>query len=167
MGATKKTFKEKFKPIIITCKICGKECETSGFNQKTCKECQLINRKLNIQNWYVAHYTHKRGREYHKKSWRKIKRAIYDLLGNRCANPFNIEHGDFLTELRCLQIDHVHGDGRAQRLGKNPYKYLKQILDELTYGSTDYQLLCANCNWIKAIEHKKLLRNRKDRVDEN
>jgi hypothetical protein len=80
----------------------------------------------------------------------KIKREIFDLLGNKCINPYNINHGDFIQDIRCLQIDHVHGGGSKEiKRMKSPFKYYEFILKKIKVGSKDYQLLCANCNQIK------------------
>lgn len=72
---------------------------------------------------------------------------IIEKLGNKCSNPYNLNHGDFLTDARCLQIDHVHGDGKKDReiYGKS-FKFLQKVLAD---SENNYQLLCANCNWIK------------------
>lgn len=52
---------------------------------------------------------------------------------------------------RALQIDHVHGDGWAElRNGANTFLHLKRVLAD---KANRYQLLCANCNWIKRAEN--------------
>jgi len=35
------------------------------------------------------------------------------------------------------------------------FSYYRFILNEIKAGSKDYQLLCANCNWIKKFEEKE------------
>ena len=55
-----------------------------------------------------------------------------------------------------LQIDHIHGGGNKDREesgtsgGWSFYKYLKK-----KHYPPGYQVLCANCNSIKAEEEKK------------
>lgn len=79
--------------------------------------------------------------------WRK-KSQLTDLIEkmqkNRCLSH---EH-------RALQIDHVHGHGTKElkKLSLN-CGYLKKVLAD-TEGN--YQLLCANCNWIKRSENKEV-----------
>lgn len=82
-----------------------------------------------------------------KEHRRKLRLAVLAKFGNKCAicgfdNP------------RALQIDHVFGDGKADRKaysnGATP-KYLRKILED-TSGM--YQLLCANCNILKYWESK-------------
>jgi hypothetical protein len=64
-----------------------------------------------------------------------------------------------MTDPRALQIDHVHGGGSGKRTrehrGPNE-TYYNHILKEIKAGSRDYQLLCANCNWIKRYENKEI-----------
>ena len=85
-----------------------------------------------------------------RKYQRKIYNKIIDLLGNKCVNPFNLNHGDFIADVRCLQIDHKEGGGTKEikKIG-NMSKYYRFILKQINAGSNNYQLLCANCNWIK------------------
>ena len=93
------------------------------------------------------------GKEGHNKTCRRYRRdmkeEVYKLLGNKCSNPFNIGHGTFLTDIRCLQIDHINGGGSHQKTHGPVYSV---ILREIKAGSKEYQLLCANCNWIKRHE---------------
>lgn len=70
------------------------------------------------------------------------------LLGNEC------QHCGF-KDPRALQIDHVNGGGnREHKEIKNTRKFYDKVLAD-TSGT--YQLLCANCNWIKRHERKENL----------
>ena len=83
------------------------------------------------------------------KSRQKLKNEIFDLLGNRCVCCG-------FSDVRALQIDHVKGNGNQEiKRFKNVYQYYKNILDKLRSGSKDYQLLCANHNWIKRFENNE------------
>jgi hypothetical protein len=108
---------------------------------------------------YMKEYHRKHGRPDSRKAHKvdiKIREEIFTLLGNQCSNPFNLEHGNFLTDKRCLQIDHVNGNGLKERKIFPSYStFLKHVLEEITKGSREYQLLCANCNWIKRREHNE------------
>lgn len=57
------------------------------------------------------------------------------------------------SDPRALQFDHVHGGG-TRELKKHGMKpsYYKMILENM---DGKYQLLCANCNWIKRHEEKE------------
>lgn len=86
----------------------------------------------------------------------KVMAEIIQLLGSKCANPYNIDHGGFSTMINCLQIDHVNGKGTKERKNlKSPFKYYEYILQQIKVGSKDYQLLCANCNYIKRLLNKE------------
>ena len=72
--------------------------------------------------------------------YEKIKAEVFVLLGGLCkACGFD--------DPRALQIDHVGGGGAAERKKKTGTSYLLHV--KKNYDSGDYQLLCANCNWIK------------------
>nr|MDO8098602.1 hypothetical protein [Candidatus Njordarchaeota archaeon] len=81
---------------------------------------------------------------------RKCKRlGIFELLGNKCAQCG-------ISDQRVLQIDHINGGGRRERMTfQSNYPYYSHVFEELQQGSKDYQLLCANCNIIKLIESKE------------
>lgn len=81
----------------------------------------------------------------------KLREKIIDLLGGKCTNPYNLNHGDFTTDSRYLQIDHVNGGGNKERIRNNHniVLFYLSILKKIKEGSKEYQLLCANCNWIK------------------
>lgn len=79
-------------------------------------------------------------REYARK-WRV--RVIMFLGGKRerCGN----------NDSRVLQVDHVNGGGNKERQAlhsNNASTMAKRILN----FPENYQLLCANCNWIKRWE---------------
>ena len=93
-----------------------------------------------------------------RKSERKrrqfIKNEILKLLGNQCINPYG-EHKEPYTNILALQIDHINGGGNKARKKVNVTKFYLDILKEIQNGSKDYQLLCANCNWIKRFKNKE------------
>lgn len=56
------------------------------------------------------------------------------------------------SDFRALQLDHVLGDGGKERAGR------KKINRAIVRGQIDisrYQVLCANCNWIKRYENNE------------
>lgn len=98
------------------------------------------------------HQTHKEERRKYIHAYRAAKRLeIIRLLGGQCANPFGLHDKPF-TDIRCLQIDHVHGCGYKERkvegLTSDRYPRIIKFLKENPHQDK-YQLLCANCNWIK------------------
>lgn len=76
---------------------------------------------------------------------RKLRQAVLDVLGGQCLRCGFIDS-------RALQIDHVHGGGTQERKRlKNPQSFYNKVLRD----QSGYQLLCANCNWIKKHEQQE------------
>ena len=78
-----------------------------------------------------------------------IKRSRYlvvGLLGGIC-----VKCG--FKDIRALQIDHVDGGGSQARKTKGTN--YSEIARDIKNGSKKYQLLCANCNWIKRDENNE------------
>ena len=78
--------------------------------------------------------------DYVKVNYKHHKLEVYRLLGNCCSCCG-------LSEISCLQIDHVNNDGAEHRKqlngGDKIYRYI------LTHYDTEkdrFQLLCANCH---------------------
>lgn len=86
---------------------------------------------------------------YTKRTWKKLKDKVIEYLGSKCEKCG-------ITDKRVLQIDHIKGDGEKERRGKNRIssnKFCKKVLS--TPKGKEYQLLCANCNWIKKYENEE------------
>lgn len=82
----------------------------------------------------------------------RLKRAIIDLLGGKCANcPFD--------DYRALQIDHVDGNSKddPRNVRRGGTVYYSGVLKFLIANPLQkfYQILCANCNWIKRAERNE------------
>ena len=77
----------------------------------------------------------------------ELKVECFEKLGGKCC------HCGFDRDERALQIDHVHGGGNQERqqLKSTRALYRKVLADVAGL----YQLLCANCNWIKRHENKE------------
>ena len=58
------------------------------------------------------------------------------------------------SDKRALQIDHVNGNGMQDRKS-GYYKFYQDVIASLERGEKKYQILCANCNWIKRRELKE------------
>lgn len=114
---------------------------------------RYLRNKEHILDLRHQRYLRQREKESKKayEKFRSLREEIMKLLGGKCTNPYNLlPHPDWCNNYACLQIDHVHGDGHIERKeNKYPYKTLRVILEKVKAGSQDYQLLCANCNWIK------------------
>lgn len=80
--------------------------------------------------------------EYNKR----LRARILELLGGKCPCGF--------SDPRALQVDHVNGNGSEDRR-VHGRKYTKEVIRSIEAGEGKYQLLCANCNWIKRYENKE------------
>jgi hypothetical protein len=86
-------------------------------------------------------------REIHMAYRGRIKKAIHALLGGKCSRcGFDDE--------RALQIDHINGGGAKDVAQKGSYQ--RRVLQSIMDGEKKFQLLCANCNWIKRFEKKEV-----------
>lgn len=83
-----------------------------------------------------------------REKYRKTKEEILSLLGSKCKRCG-------FSDIRALQIDHIEGGGnKALKNANNEYRRILKFLRENIYQNK-YQLLCANCNWIKKSENKE------------
>jgi hypothetical protein len=81
-----------------------------------------------------------------KERRRRLRMAVIAFFGSKCATCG-------FDDVRALQIDHVFGGGckeRAERTEQS--KYYIQVMKDT---SGKYQLLCANCNWLKRFENNE------------
>lgn len=112
-------------------------------------------RKQQMRIYAHNYITTPEGRKYMREYRDRIRLEIVRLLGEKCSNPHCLVPNG-CSDIRCLQIDHVNGGGRKELEKFNSrVLYYKFVLEQIKYGSKDYQLLCANCNWIKKYENKE------------
>lgn len=92
------------------------------------------------------------GKEKFREYWRRLRKATLELMGNKCVRCG-------FSDARALQIDHIHGHGGEdkRRAGK---AYPLKVMDSLMKNEGKYQLLCANCNWIKRCENNETVLGR-------
>ena len=77
-----------------------------------------------------------------------LRQEILKKFGNKCCRCG-------FDDSRALQIDHIYGGGAKElREFNSTYRYYKYLLS-LTLPNESYQLLCANCNWIKKFERNE------------
>lgn len=115
-----------------------------------------------VQNWRKVKANMDKFNEYQKKyrilnvvKKRKqmldysnsLKSAIFEILGKECAICG-------FSDNRALQIDHINGGGNLEKksITKNYYKF---VLGQIVKNDRKYQILCANCNWIKRSNNKE------------
>src|SRR5882672_1972397 len=154
LSQRKKNWRERCRSKGL-CMDCGKSNTRLG--KTRCEPCTDKRRKYYKQNRTeiirkVSEHQKKNiisRREYMREYSRSARIDAIKKMGGKCIR---CRFKDF----RALQIDHVNGDGYLDNidvsLGKSHGRqtsgiaFLKKVLADKK-GS--YQLLCANCNWIK------------------
>ena len=63
-----------------------------------------------------------------------------------------------VADVRCLQIDHVNGGGCKELRSINRSHW--KLANMVQQNPEKYQLLCANCNWIKKHENDEVSHGR-------
>jgi hypothetical protein len=88
-------------------------------------------------------------RENSNRYYWRARNNVIKALGNKCAKCG-------YSDARALQVDHVNGGGVRERKlnGWAPTKFYNDIAENP--DPTKWQLLCANCNWIKRHENQEM-----------
>jgi len=83
---------------------------------------------------------------------RKLLKEIHEWFGGKCCTCG-------FSDARALQIDHIDGGGVKELKNKsgNREHYYSVVLRSLKANERKYQVLCANCNWIKRHTNQELL----------
>lgn len=107
-----------------------------------------------VREIHRKHYLKRREKaiETSKKVYVTDRDRIFEILGKKCVRCG-------FDDRRALQIDHVGGGGNIERryLTSRGSNYLKFVLEDITENQDkNYQILCANCNWIKRAENKEV-----------
>lgn len=95
---------------------------------------------------------------YKRKIERQVKkRKAFAVFGDYCARCG-------FQDIRALQLDHIHGGGTKERNGNKKIdkalSYYKWIIKNPELAKLKFQVLCANCNWIKREESNELARGK-------
>lgn len=87
---------------------------------------------------------------------RKLRLSVIEILGNKCCKCG-------FSDRRALQIDHINGGGSKERKEKGfNGNFHRHVLKSFMNKENKYQLLCANCNWIKRCEENETKHNLKE-----
>ncbi len=109
-------------------------------------ETRNVQRRDQKKSWYkknIARLTVER-RTYQHKRYERLRQAVLAFYGNKCSRcSFN--------DSRALQLDHIFGGGTKEHCLHGTDTTYNRALK----FSHEYQLLCANCNWIKRVENKE------------
>lgn len=92
-----------------------------------------------------------RDRNRIRKRARRLRKEVMILLGGIKCRKCGFK------DFRALQIDHKKGGGKNERsLTSNSVKFYLFCLKNPIESKIKYQVLCANCNWIKRHTNKEL-----------
>lgn len=102
--------------------------------------------KRYMQRWRIENRARKN--ELGRQSQQRIKDKVFHMLGDVCCRCG-------FTDVRALQVDHINQAvekrGEPKRAGKSLYAAIARGEKPIT----EFQLLCANCNWIKRYENNE------------
>ena len=91
----------------------------------------------------------KKNRERIRELRRYWKEKAFIVLGGKCVRC------EF-KDMRALQIDHIKANAKKDKKYFGNYTYYKKIAEmSVEERKKTYQILCANCNWIKRWENKE------------
>lgn len=137
--------------------LCKQCTSTTYFNKKAarikvvakkvCRDCGLVFEDLTENHSLLYCPVHRTKKAHRFRIREKRRMKVYEALGGaKCRNCG-------FTNRYALQIDHVFGNGAKERLNfgmswETWYKYIIKNPDQ-------YQILCANCNWIKRFENRE------------
>lgn len=140
-----------------SCKNCQSEIsaqyhrKTKIVKPKTCRTCGVLitDKSRTGCFFYCSGHRGQAKKQYQNKKMRhrvQLRERLFKILGDKCVRCG-------FTDRRALQVDHKSGDGAAERRLFGTYweKWYVYALQHLY----KYQLLCANCNWIKRFENKE------------
>ncbi len=104
---------------------------------------------VNHPRWMGGNEVHTSKKRYSDR----MRVATLAALGGICVRCG-------FSDERALQVDHINGGGWKERkeLGG---KMKKIVLESILAKENKYQLLCANCNWIKRTENRELRSDKK------
>lgn len=117
------------------CPLCGRGKEDPSY--RLCASCREKARVLAVL---------RREGKAPVTSSTKLRLRLIEVYGGKCVRC------GFLDG-RALQLDHIQGDGYKEKADKNYYRFLKRVTDNPDFER--FQLLCANCNWIKRHENNE------------
>lgn len=91
----------------------------------------------------VQRWTEKGGRKRYRQRW---KERVLDALGHQCNRCG-------FSDERALQVDHINGGGARHKrtLGGDQIALYRYVMSH----PYEFQILCANCQWIKRVDKQE------------
>lgn len=114
--------------------------------QVLCANCNTIKVLEEKEHPYISNPTdvQLKRRIVQQKHTQKLKLEAMNALGGvACKTCGNVD-------IRCLQVDHIHGGGGKELVKLKTSGVYKKIRDDPSCRY-NYQVLCANCNMIKRV----------------
>ena len=135
---------------------CTKCCSWQGSENRRklrAKDPEAYRKKHteDARRWRLANP--EKSKEMQKRYRDNRRKKLMELLGGiKCARCG-------FDDYRALHIDHVNGGGNREKLmlgqASFPLRFIREEIER--YGRDKYQVLCANCNWIKRHEEGQYL----------
>src|SRR6266850_2117627 len=120
---------------------CQRDSDKKNRKDRRAKARARYNRNLKQRRLWRNVYSQRRRAE--------LRQEVLKALGDRCSRCG-------FTDWRALQIDHINGGGLIEHQKYSGSRYHPHVLRSVKRGSKKYQLLCANCNWIKRYEQHEI-----------
>ena len=118
------------------------------------KDLEMIKEEKHIynKNYYFKHTQNLSLKETKQQKRRRysanIRLKLLNLLGMKCKRCG-------FHDVRALQIDHINGGGSIENKKYGKDLRHRQMIKSIERGEKKYQLLCANCNFIKRFENNE------------
>jgi len=144
---------KKWSRIHNKCKNC-RTTHTKHKGHGLCVKCWekiIRNKTPKRKKWQKEHRENNRERvrENDTKYNHNLRQKVVDALGGECKKCG-------FRDIRALQIDHINGGGYQEIKRFSAKGRYKLVLESIERKENKYQLLCANCNWIKRFEDKEV-----------
>jgi hypothetical protein len=98
------------------------------------------------RKFYLKHKEEERIRNIETNH--RLRKMAISILGSKCVRCG-------FMDTRALQVDHINGNGKLEKKAIKR-RYFKAVIDSILAKENKYQLLCANCNWIKRVENNEI-----------
>jgi len=140
---SKSTNRRPKKPKAIICKCGNPSLKWSSL----CNDCLYDHRKKreksNEKFWNRKHGPE--AKQTRRDRYHILRKAAFDILGGYKCNSCGFD------DPRALQLDHINNDGHEKRKScrESGETLYNRIIETKGKG---FQVLCANCNWIKKAE---------------
>jgi endonuclease V-like protein UPF0215 family len=108
-------------------------------------------RAYNLKRYHDSLEYRKRCLQLAKERRAAKRREIIALFGGSCKKCG-------FSDTRALQVDHITGGGRKEFRNNPKLAKAGAYLAHIRKNQKAYQLLCANCNWIKRYENNEIPR---------